>query len=72
MDHVQWVPYHHSMVCPQVTDGDGLHLWRVGANILNKQLRTAPYGWSSSLGKELTTPYHKKYYKGPQKRLWTL
>jgi hypothetical protein len=29
---------------------NGLQLWRVAANILNKQLRTADKGWSSSLG----------------------
>jgi hypothetical protein len=29
---------------------NGLHIWRVAANILNKQLRTADKGWSSSLG----------------------
>jgi hypothetical protein len=28
----------------------GLQLWRVAANILNKQSRTADKGWSSSLG----------------------
>ena len=27
-----------------------LQLWRVAANILNKQSRTADKGWSSSLG----------------------
>jgi hypothetical protein len=36
---------------PQVADGgDGLQIWRVAANILNKQSRTADRGWSSSLG----------------------
>jgi hypothetical protein len=36
---------------PQVADGgDGLQIWRVAANILNKQSRTADKGWSSSLG----------------------
>jgi hypothetical protein len=39
------------MARPQVADGgDGLQIWRVSANILNKQLRTADKGWSSSLG----------------------
>jgi hypothetical protein len=38
------------MARPQVADGgDGLQLWRVVANILNKQSRTADMGWSSSL-----------------------
>jgi len=30
--------------------GVGLPRWRVTANILNKQWRTADKGWSSSLG----------------------
>jgi hypothetical protein len=48
---VRWVPCHHSMVRPQVADGgDGLQIWRVAANIWNKQLRTAEQGRSSSLG----------------------
>ena len=44
-------PYHHGMARPQVADrGDGLQIWRVAANILNKQSWTADKGWSSSLG----------------------
>jgi hypothetical protein len=36
---------------PRVADrGDGLQIWRVAANILNEQSRTADSGWSSSLG----------------------
>jgi hypothetical protein len=36
---------------PQISGaGDGLQIWRVAANILKKQLRTAGKGWSSSLG----------------------
>jgi hypothetical protein len=51
--HVRWVPCHHGLACPQVGDGGGaLQFWRVAANILNKQLRTADKGWSSSLGVE--------------------
>jgi hypothetical protein len=46
-----WVPCHHGMVHPQVADGgDGLQIWKVAVNILNKQSRTADKGWSSSLG----------------------
>jgi hypothetical protein len=30
--------------------GDGLQIWRVAANILNKQSWTADIEWSSSLG----------------------
>jgi hypothetical protein len=49
--HVKWVPCHHGMARPQVADGgEGLQVWRVAANILNKQSRTADKGWPSSLG----------------------
>jgi hypothetical protein len=55
-NHVKWVHCRHSMVCPRVADrGDGLQIWRVATNILNKQSRTADSGWSSSLGVGLTT-----------------
>jgi hypothetical protein len=48
---VRWVPCHHGMARPQVADGEkGLQIWRVSANILNKQPRTADKGCSSSLG----------------------
>jgi len=44
-------PCLHCIARPQVADGgDGLQIWRVDASILNKQLRTADKGWSSSLG----------------------
>jgi hypothetical protein len=59
-----------------VVRGDGLWIWRVAANILNKQSRTADEGWSSNsrLGMGLTTPRQKnkivtKCHKGP--RSWT-
>jgi hypothetical protein len=49
--HVRWVPCHCCMVRPQVADGgDSLQMWRVAANIVNKQSQTADKGWSSSLG----------------------
>jgi len=39
------------MVHPQVVDGEeDLQVWRVAANMLNKQSQTANKGWSSSLG----------------------
>jgi hypothetical protein len=39
------------MARPQVVDGaDSLQIWRVAANILNKQSRTDDNGWPSSLG----------------------
>ncbi|KAJ4437102.1 hypothetical protein ANN_17237 [Periplaneta americana] len=36
---------HHGMARPQVADrGDGLQIWRVAANVLNKESRTADKG----------------------------
>jgi hypothetical protein len=32
---------HHDMTRPWVVHGDGLQIWRVALNILNKQSRTA-------------------------------
>jgi hypothetical protein len=50
LGHVKWAPCQHGMARPQVADGgDALQLWRVAANILNKQSRTAERGWSCSL-----------------------
>jgi len=49
--HVKWVPFHHYVARPQVVDGgDGLQIWRVVANILNKQSKRADRSWSSSFG----------------------
>ena len=47
------------MTRPQVAVGGMASIWRVAANILNKQSRTADKGWSSSLvlGEMLTTPH---------------
>jgi hypothetical protein len=72
--HVRWVPCHHGMARPQVPDGrNGLQIWRVATDILNKQSWTAKKGWSSSLGLGvgLTTPHHKKlsYYENSQEAL---
>jgi hypothetical protein len=54
------------MACPQVADGkDTLQLWRVAANILNKQLQTHNKGWSSSLGVGLLTDIQNRT------RTWT-
>jgi hypothetical protein len=50
------------MAHPRVADeGDGHQIWRVAANVLNKQSWTADKGWSSSLGvgEGLTTPRRK-------------
>jgi hypothetical protein len=49
--HVKWVQCHHGMARPRVADrGDCLQIWRVAANIFNKQSRIANSGWSSSFG----------------------
>jgi hypothetical protein len=49
--HVRWVPFHHGKARPQVTDGgNDLQIWRIAANILNKQSLTADKGCSSTLG----------------------
>jgi hypothetical protein len=57
---------HHGMARPRVADGgDHLQIWRVAANILNKQSRTADSVWPSSLGGwagGLTTLPHKTQY----------
>jgi hypothetical protein len=51
MGHVRWAHCHHGMARPPVADGgDGLQIWRVAANILNKQSWTADKVWSSSFG----------------------
>jgi hypothetical protein len=45
-----------TMAWPQVADtGDGLQIWKVAANILNKQSRTDDREWPSSMG-VLTNP----------------
>jgi hypothetical protein len=41
-------------------EGEGLQIWRVAANMLNKQLRTADMGWSSSLGVWRGLTAHRK------------
>jgi len=45
----KWAPWRHGMARPQVGDGRP-PIWKIAANILNKQSRTADKGWSSSLG----------------------
>jgi hypothetical protein len=69
--HVKWVPYHHGMACPRVADrGDGLQIWRVAANILNKQSRTADrafqlMGWAGANNPHRKTLYLlRSVYKG--------
>jgi hypothetical protein len=73
--HVCLFPCHHGMARPQVAEGgDGLQIWRVAENILNKQSQTADKGWASSLGvgRGLTT--HRKkisLLRNVNKGLWT-
>jgi hypothetical protein len=43
-------PRHYGMERLRVADGDVLQIWRVAANVLNKQSRAADKGRSSSLG----------------------
>jgi hypothetical protein len=57
------LPVNHGMARPQVVDrGDGLEIYRVAANILNKLSQTAdrggPPAWEC--GMRLTTPHGKK------------
>jgi hypothetical protein len=62
--NVKWIPCHHGTARPQVADrGDGLQIWRVGADILNKQSRTVDRDGLQlvSWGGGLTTPHHKKW-----------
>jgi hypothetical protein len=61
-NHVKWIPYYNGMARPQVVDGGGgLKIWRIAANILNRQSRTDDRGWSSSLGvgREANNPHRK-------------
>ena len=58
-----WVPVSHGMARPQVADrGNGLQIWRVAANMLNKQSWTADRSGSPAWGlvEGLTTPHRKK------------
>jgi hypothetical protein len=52
------------MTRPPVADrGDGLHIWGVATNILNKQSRTADNGYSIlGVGWGLTTPNSKEIF----------
>jgi hypothetical protein len=53
------------MAHPEVVDrGDGLQIWRLAENMLNKQSQTEDRGWPSSLevGWGLTTPYREALY----------
>jgi hypothetical protein len=44
-----------------VDGGDSIQVWRVAANIVNNQSRTAHKGWFSSVGVgEKLTPHHNE------------
>jgi hypothetical protein len=61
--HVKWIHCHHGMARLRVADReDGLQIWRVAANILNKQSLTVggPPAWE--LGGGLTTLPCKTQY----------
>jgi hypothetical protein len=63
LKNIRWVPCHHGMARLQVAHGrDGLQIWRVAANILNKESRSLDKVCSSSLVVErgVKTPYRKK------------
>jgi hypothetical protein len=48
--HTKWVPCYHSMALPQIVGReDELQIWRVAADMLNKQLPTADKDWPYSL-----------------------
>jgi hypothetical protein len=58
-----WVPCYHGIARLQVADGgEGFQIWRVAANILNKQSLKADREKSFSLGvgRGATTPPHRK------------
>jgi len=54
-------PFRNGMARPQVGNRGKVSIWRVAANILNKQSRTADKWWSSGLGfgrrSNNTSPY---------------
>ena len=59
--HGKWVPVTTAWCVLRFQMEERPPIWRVAANILNKQSRTADKGWSSSLGfsRVLTTRHHK-------------
>ena len=58
----KWVPVTTAWRVLRLRMEERPPLWRVAANMLNKESRTADKGWSSSLrglGEVLTTPHRK-------------
>jgi hypothetical protein len=61
------------MARPQVADeGDGLQIWRVATNILNKKSETAYKGWSFifCLKMDLTTHNRKENQNMLRRTIW--
>jgi hypothetical protein len=55
--HVECVGSQHSVALPRVTDGgDGLHVRRLAASVMNKQSRTDDKGWFSGFRVEGNSP----------------
>ena len=71
-------PCHHYMAGPQVAVEERPPIWRIAANILNNQSRTADKGWSYSLGigrnannSSLFKMYFVTKYSQTKPRSWT-
>lgn len=54
--HIKWISCHHGMACPRVMHGgDRLQIWKVAADIINKQLQIDGH----QLG-GFAAPHHKR------------
>jgi hypothetical protein len=63
----KWVSHHHGMVCPQDADGgNDLQIWKVAANVLNKQSQKPTSGGTVAWGQLLAirNNFVTKYYNG--------
>ena len=65
VDKGLWVPVTTASSVLRLRKKERPPIWRVAANKLNEQSRTADKGWSSAwgLGEALTTPLVKKILK---------
>jgi hypothetical protein len=52
LTHDKWIPVATAWCILRLRMEERPAIWRVAANILNKQSQTADKGWSSSLGVE--------------------
>jgi hypothetical protein len=59
---IKWVVCHYGAARPQVADkGGGFQIWKVAANIVNKQSRIEDNGWPSNLWVESgANNFHRK------------